>query len=147
VLLLGGPRLPCILYQNSPPPFFGFAQQTNKSASTVNKRQFGIEDDQIVLYTTIMYVLRGQLMDHSDRSIGCLDYDHLAEEPVRRPDMKRLLALFGIEERAVRDTYRPPAATNSTMSPSLQIYMDTYVETSRAVWETCTAVSHNGWFN
>jgi hypothetical protein len=113
----------------------------------VNKRQFGIEDDQIVLYTTMMYVLRGQLMDHSDRSIGCLNCDHLAEEPVRRPDMKRLLDLFGIEERAVRDTYRPPAATNSTMSPNLQIYMDTYVETSRTVWETCTALSHNGWFN
>lgn len=120
----------------------------NKTESTVVKRQFGTEDDQIVLYTTMMGVLRGQLIDHSNRSIGCLDFDHLVEKGRDDDDdLKRFLNLFDIEEQAFRNTYQPPAATNVTVSPYLQIYMDTFVETSRAVWETCTAVSHNGWFN
>jgi hypothetical protein len=96
----------------------------------------------------MMGVLRGQLIDHSNRSIGCLDFDHLVENGRDDDDLKRFLDLFAIEEQALRNTYQPPAvATNVTVSPYLQIYMDTFVETSRAVWETCTAMSHHGWFN
>jgi hypothetical protein len=115
-----------------------------KTESTVTKRHFGIEDDQIVLYTTMMGILRSQLIDHSNRSIGCLDYDHLAEG---RADLTRFLDLFGIKEQEFLDTYNPPPAANITVSPYLQIYMDTFVETSQAVWETCTARSQDGWFN
>jgi hypothetical protein len=127
---------------------FGVCRAKNKTESTVVKRKFGTEDDQIVLYTTMMGVLRGQLIDHSNRSIGCLDFDHLVETGRDDNDLKRFLDLFAIEEQSFRNTYQPPAvATNATVSPYLQIYMDTFVETSQAVWETCTAVSHYGWFN
>lgn len=105
-------------------------------------------------------VLRGQLLDWSARSIACLDFDHLATaaaEPdtTRRQqqhggghnDLGTFLRLFGITVPAFRDTYRPPVSknNNTNVSPYLHVYMDTFAATSRAVWDTCEAVSTHGW--
>jgi hypothetical protein len=109
--------------------------------STVSKRHFAPEDDQITLYTTMLAVLRGQLLDLRTRSIACLDYDHLL--PGRHLDT--FLHLFGIDHAAFRATYKPPVAKNTTVSPYLHVYMDTFAATSRAVWDTCQQVSSDGW--
>jgi hypothetical protein len=123
----------------------------------VVKRHFGDEDDQIILYTTMAAVLRAQLLDHGDKSIACLDYDHLllsssesnnnSNRKNQNDDLQRFLRLFGISPAAFRNVYRPPVPATElqdhhfNVSPYLQIYMDTLVATSRTTWDTCTAAT------
>lgn len=89
----------------------------------------------------MMGILRGQLIDLKEKSIGCLDFDHL-----QGPDLDTFLQLFGISRDAFSSTYNPPKAENITVSPYLQVYMDTFVETSESTWDTCREMESNGWF-
>jgi hypothetical protein len=94
-------------------------------------------------------VLRAQLLDHGDQAIACLDYDHLTNNDHdnsstatsnNSTDLDRFLRLFGIAPESFRQNFRPPQASNFTVSPYLQIYMDTLMETSRVTWDACTTV-------
>lgn len=63
----------------------------------------------------MMGVLRGQLIDLKEKSIGCLDFDHL-----HVLDLDRFLDLFGTSHRDFESTYNPPKAENITISSYLQ---------------------------
>jgi hypothetical protein len=116
-------------------------------ASTTLKRKMnkGPTLKAIHLYTSLLQIIRSQLLDHSDRTLACLGFyePKISADEVWNP----IRDMFGWKNQTefdahVQAVYKPPSVLtkkdrHDLVPPNLELYMESYVRAHDNVVKLC----------